>query len=81
MVSPATKGVVLSLSTKKKKRTISKRFSKIHFKRDPIRTLNSIRNVLIHQRHRPDLKRAALRRATALYETQARIKSMNANTK
>ncbi|KAK7084044.1 60S ribosomal protein L28 [Halocaridina rubra] len=68
--APGGKGVVLTYKVPKYKRKPAKSLIRTQLKGGPRRALNSIRRFVKNGNYRKDLKKAALRRASAIFKSQ-----------
>ncbi|XP_014772791.1 60S ribosomal protein L28 [Octopus bimaculoides] len=64
------KGVVYVTRRARKRNRPSKAYTKIELKKDPRRTLTSIRKMVKRNKYRVDLKMAAMRKASAIIRSQ-----------
>ena len=81
-VVPADKkGFTVLLKTRRNQNKPAKNVQKVTFKSGARRSLSKLRNSLVNNRYRNDLKQAAIRRASAILRSQKAPKAKKAATK
>ncbi|XP_031619992.1 60S ribosomal protein L28 [Contarinia nasturtii] len=75
------KGFTVVLKTKKNENKPAKNTYKVNFDQGARRSLKKLRNTLVHNHYRNDLKQAAVRRASALLRSQRVPKAKKAAAK